>query len=176
MKLSRDQAARQRAEVLTNTRSFRAAAKKADYVAVCLIGPENPIPRRMGDNRGALPVRIVVTTKDRTAAKDDDLAQPYHRFIVLEKVHVETREHGDRLKAAIDQQLVGAQREQDNDQPRHSFRDVFGCFDDENTRSMWWGILIDAALREVKRQARRFEVFDGNQKNQRIAQRARRGR
>lgn len=158
------------------TRSQRAAEKRLGYVAVCLIGPEHPIPRTFGDNRGGYPVRIVVTTKDRTAAKDDDLAQPYHKFVVLELVHVNSREHGDRLKAAIDIQLLGAQADMDNEHPRHRFRDVYGSFDDEQTRSIWWGIIIDAALREVKRSARKFDIFDGDEKTKRIAAAARRGR
>jgi len=175
MKLSPKQTAKERGK-LTRSRAFRAHEKQAGYVAVCLIGPEHPIPRKAGDNLGGLPVRVVVTAKDRTAAKDDDLAQPYHKFIVLECVHVESRVHGDRLKAALDEQLLGAQTELDNDQPRHRFRDVRGCFDDEYTRSIWWGIVLDSALREVKKQARKFDVFDAEEKQRRISEKVRRGR
>jgi hypothetical protein len=168
--------ARERAR-LVNSHAFRAAEKKSSIVSVCLIGYEQPVPRYFGDNQGGLPVRVVVTSKERTAAKDDDSAQPYHRFVVLESVHIESRAHGDRLKAALDNLLLGEQQAKDNKQPRHRFRDVVGCFDDVETRSMWWGILLAAALREVRKQARDFEIMDNDQCTDKIARaRGARGR
>lgn len=134
------------------------------------------MPAFFGDNRGVWPCRITTTAKERTAAKDDDLSSPLAKVVVLESVNVETQEHAKRLKAAIDKMLLGEIREQGNDPLRHSWRDCQGCWHDEHTRGMWWGIILDAALREVKRNARRFDVFDESEKERRIAAAARRGR
>jgi hypothetical protein len=84
-------------------------------------------------------------------------------------VHVESRAHGERLKAALDDLLLGEQQPKENKQPRHRFRDVVGCLDDVETRSMWWGILLAAALREVRKEARDFEIMDNDQRTDKIA-------
>ena len=84
-------------------------------------------------------------------------------------MHVESRAHGERLKAALDDLLLGEQQPKENKQPRHRFRDVVGCLDDVETRSMWWGILLAAALREVRKEARDFEIMDNDQRTDKIA-------
>lgn len=170
--MSRTRSARMQPAVM-RSRSGRAAQKREAMVAVCLIGWSEPGPRFFGDNRGGLPVRVVVTKREKTAAKDDDLAQPYNHFTVLEWVHVDSKEHGDRLKAALDVMLIGEQSQQNNEQPRHKFRDVYGCFSDEWTRQMWWGILLEGAMTEVKRQSRSFKTYDDNGKVEKIAASAR---
>jgi hypothetical protein len=132
-------------------RADRAAKERAAVVSVCLVGPEAPMPRFPGDNRGGWPVRVVLTTRHREAARKYDEHSPYHRFVVLERVNVENRVQADRLKAALDDCLLGEQSQQGNDthKPRHKFRDVLGCWGDADTRGIWWAIMLDAALREV---------------------------
>lgn len=155
------------------SRAYKAAEKREGLISVCLCGPSSPIPRRMGDNMGGWPVFLIVTVKDRTAAKDDDLSQPYHRFDVLELVKVETREHGERLKHALDVMLLGAQQGQDNDQPRHKFRDVMGCFETAEDRHAWWAILVEDAHREVMKQATRFPIYSPETAVKKVAAAAR---
>jgi hypothetical protein len=175
LKLSPQQTAKQRAK-LTRSRAFKAREREAGYVAVCLIGWEGPVPAYFGDNRGVWPCRITTTSKERTAAKVDDLSSPVAKVAVLECVHVESQEHARRLKAALDQMLLGEVKFQGNESLRHSWRDCNGFWHDEDTRGMWWGIVLAAALREVKKQARKFDVFDGDEKQRRIAQKVKRGR
>ena len=161
----------------TNTRSHRAAAKRLAIVAVCLIAPIKPKIRFYGDNRGGLPAKIKVTKgKPEDAAKDQDQHDPYDEWATLEFVYVPSEEHGNRLKAALDGCLLGEQSQLGNEAPRRSFRDLLGCFEDEQMRAMWWGIILDAALRDVKTQATQFDVFDDDEKQRRIAASARRGR
>lgn len=169
-KTLRDEIAKVNArDINTRSRSYKAAEKRAGLVSVCLCGPAHPIPRRMGDNMGGWPVFLVVTMKDRSAAKDDDLSQAYHRFEVLEFVKVESREHGERLKASLDIMLLGAQRAQDNEQPRHKFRDVMGCFDTDAERHVWWATLLEDAHREVMKQATRFPIYSAETATVKIA-------
>lgn len=156
-------------DVKIGSRSYKAAEKRAGLVSVCLCGPTQPIPRRMGDNLGGWPVFLIVTAKERTAAKDSDLNSPFHRFEVLEFVKVETREHGERLKHALDIMLLGAQRAQDNEQPRHKFRDVMGCFETEAERHAWWATLLEDAHREVMKQATRFPIYSAETAQVKIA-------
>lgn len=155
------------------SRSYKAAEKREGLICVCLCGPASPIPRRMGDNMGGWPVFLIVTAKERTAAKDDDLSQPFHRFEVLELVKVDTREHGERLKHALDIMLLGAQQAQDNDQPRHKFRDVMGCFETADERHAWWSILVEDAHREVMKQATRFPIYSSETAAKKVAAAAR---
>lgn len=157
-----------------DTRSYRAAKERLGMVAVCLVGPVEIVPRKLGDNRGAMPVRVVVTAgRPEKAAKDLDLAQPFVPWATLEHVMVDTREHGERLKAALETMLIGAQTEQDNDQPRHNFRDVVGVFDCDISRAMWWGEMVAAAQAECLKMAREFRVHTAEQAKVRIAASAR---
>lgn len=160
-------------------RSSRAAAQAASYHAVCLIGlvprdGDTVIPRHMGDNRGTMPVRIVACKKERLAAQKYDLGQPIHRVRVLEFVAVDTEAHAKRLKAALDEVLHGESNINDNDELRHQWCDVLGCFTDEFSRAMWWGIVLDQALRMVREKATSFRTYSANERDQKI-QRSRQG-
>lgn len=157
------------------TRTQRAAEQRADYHAVCLIGfAEALIPRFVGDNMGAVPVRIACVKKERLAAQKYDLGQPVHHVLVLESVNVKTEVHGKRLKAALDAILIGESASQDNGDLRHQWCDVRGCFDDEFTRQIWWGIVLDQAMDVVRLGATSFQTFDGQERERRIKQGARR--
>lgn len=145
----------------TRGRSHKAAERRAAGHWVCLIGFADVLPRYMGDNMGSVPVRIVTAAKDRTAAHKYDAAQPIHKCVVLERVAVDTEEHAKRLKEALDILLLGEAEAQRNDALRKQWVDVRGCYDDEMSRQMWWGIMLDSALALVKRHATRFQVYDG---------------
>lgn len=174
MRLRQDHTAAERRRVLS--RSMRAAEKRSDITWVCLIGWEGPRPRYFGDNSGAWPVRIVTTKKDRTAAKEADLETPHVGVVVLEKVAVPTAEHAKRLKAALDKALLGEVDAKGNEAMRHAWRDLMGCWETGDDRAIWWGVILEDALRTVKKQAREFEIMDGKERDRRIAASARRGR
>lgn len=174
MRLRQDHTAAERRRVLS--RSMRAAEKRSDITWVCLIGWEGPRPRYFGDNAGCWPVRIVTTKKDRTAAKEADLETPHVGVVVLEKVAVPTAEHAKRLKAALDKALLGEVDAKGNEAMRHAWRDLMGCWETGDDRAIWWGVILEDALRTVKKQAREFEIMDGKERDRRIAASARRGR
>lgn len=167
--------AKQRKRVV-RSKSFRDAEKKAGYVSVCLIGWEGPRPRYFGDNAGCWPVRIVTTKKDKDAAKEANIETPHVGVVVLEKVAVPTVEHAKRLKAALDLALLGEVDAKGNEALRGSWRDMQGCWETGDDRAIWWGVILEDALRTVKKQAREFEIMDGKERDRRIAASARRGR
>lgn len=160
MRLPRSHISAEFARLNERGRAFKAAEKKLEHVAVCLVGPKDPVPRYFGDNRGGRPCKIVVTKNDpKDAAKLTDLEAPYHEYATQELVYVPSKAHGDRLKAAMDLCLLGEQGNLgDACKPRRSFRDLYGCFDDPDTRAMWWSIMLDAALRELRKDGE-FDVF-----------------
>ena len=161
---------------VVRSKSFREAEKKAGYVSVCLIGWEGPRPRYFGDNQGCWPVRVATSKKEKTVAKNDDLATPHVGVVLLEWVAVPSEEHAKRLKAALDRALHGEMQNQGNEPMRHSWKDLSGVWDDEQSRSLWWGIILDQALKDVKQGARQFETMDGAERDRRITAQARRGR
>ena len=155
-------------------RAFKAAAKKLETYAVCLVGPKAPVARYIGDNRGGRPSKIVVTKNDpRDAAKLTDLEAPYDEYGTQELVYVPSKAHGDRLKAALDVCLMGEQAENGGDvhKPRRSFRDLNGCFDDPVTRSLWWSVVIESAVRELRKHGE-FDVFGEEERMDNVQRKA----
>lgn len=150
------------------SRSRRDAEKRVNTHSVCLIGVSEAVPRYMGDNYGAVPVRCVTAKKERTAAQKYDAVQWTHRVVILESVHVPSEEHAKRLKAAIDTILHGEMVDNDNDPLRHNWKDVRGCFDDEFSRQLWWGIVLDHAINLVRERATRFETISSARREKMI--------
>jgi hypothetical protein len=181
-----EQEQERRAIVAGLARAARIGEKFDKRIAVCLLGPERPYPRDFGDNRGALPVRIVIVSirphREKSAEnmkqrrrferrwgklprsdttftdakaitdlnKSDAVrkyanAQAYHQYVVLEHVCVPNRKEADRLKAALDACLHGQQKQLGNDDPLNQYRDVLGCWDDPDTRGIWWSLMLNAA-------------------------------
>lgn len=159
---------------VTRSKAFRAAEKKAGYVSVCLIGWDGPRPRYFGDNSGCWPVRVVMTKREKTAAKSDDLSSPHVGVVVLEWVAVPSDAHAKRLKAALDEALMGEVAAHGNAALRHSWRDVAGAWEGEQDRAIWWGVLLEDALRRVRKLAREFDVMTGVERDGRIARKAKR--
>ena len=159
------------------SRSYKAAEKAKAYYAVCLIGFEDGrVPRYMGDNHGTVPVMIVIAKKERDAPKKYDAGQAIHRIVVLESLHVPSEEHAKRLKLALDQALMGDSARRGNDAMRRSWRDASGLFEGELDRQIWWGVMLEHALRGVSKQARTFEVFSGAERIERTKKAAYAGR
>ncbi len=151
-----------------NSRAGRAATKKVGGVAVCLIGYEGPQARKLGDNLGCWPVRVTVATRERDAAKKDDLSAYASRIVVLELVYVPTQEHARRLKAAIDEVLLELITKHDNGALRHAWRDVQGCFETPAERGQWWAEVLNQAERIVSRSAREFRMTSPGQRHLKI--------
>lgn len=163
------------------SRAYNEAARYLNMHSVCLIGWEGPRPRAFGDNRGIWPVRIATSKKEMTAADRSDIETPHVGVIVLEYVHVETKAHAERLKSALDEVLLGQMEEQGNDPLRHRWRDVQGCFEenDETSLRLWWLVILEEAqriLRERRSIVDRINTLDADEVYRRISQRATKGR
>ena len=101
----------------------------------------------------AWPVKFVVTTKPRHAAKIDDLANPLHRVAVRHIVNVRDKDAAKRLKARLDTLLLG---DSAASKLRHGWRDV----DDPDVT---WDLLLAEALRLLH-----LDGFDEAEKQRRI--------
>lgn len=84
----------------------RAAAKRLDLVAVCMIGTKNKVPFALGDHEGGWTVRVAITRKPDSLCRDVDINQPLHETHILGMVWCRTEAHAQRLKAALDRQLL----------------------------------------------------------------------
>jgi len=152
---------------LRRSQTYRRAAERLDMVAVCLIGYAGPVPIRIGDNTTPWPVRIVVTREPETVTRRSDLEHPLHELTTLAWVWTESEAHARRLKAAIDEALLGAD-------PimvglRHSWRDIV----DEPL--VKWGLLLDQALRALRHRGEVIRLLSDQMRDQRIVQEAQRG-
>ena len=154
-------------------------AERLGFYAVCLIGWEGPRPAFFGDNRGIWPVRITTTQKEMTAAERSDLDSPHVGVVVLEYVLVPSAAHAKRLKDALNEVLLGEQEGQQNSPMRHSWRDVAGIFEvgDDQQRSMWWSVVLDAARELLSSDATEFTIYEEAEEVQQIiSERVVRGR
>jgi hypothetical protein len=141
-----------------NERGSAFRAVKADCVAVCLIGYTERVPRYMGDNRGAWPVRVATSTNPDDLARKPDQENPLHKVIVHEFVWVESDAHARRLKARMEALLLGS-----GEALRFSWRD---CDDP----LALWPILLRQALEELD-----MESFDDRERIRRASARALKG-
>lgn len=130
--------------------------------AVCLIGWEGPRPAYFGDNAGIWPVRVGTAAREMEAADRADLESPHVGIVVLEYVLVPSATHAKRLKDALDEVLLGEQENCMNKGLRHRWRDVRGCFEegDEHARAIWWGIVLEEAMRLLRDGATDFPIYE----------------
>lgn len=146
--------------------AMRSAERRLGFVAVCLIGYEGRVPRYMGDNLGAWPVRIATSTKPRDVTKKPDLESPIHKVVVLDYAYCPTDKHAARLKKALDELLLGSSAE--NRKLRHGWRDV-------EDPAVVWPIILAEAIRGLEEEAARrrsssprFDVFDERERMRRL--------
>jgi hypothetical protein len=166
-----------------SSRAYRAAAKAADWHAVCLIGWEGPRPAYFGDNQGIWPVRIVGTTKEMTAHEKADLETPHVGVVVLEHVLVPSAAHMKRLKDALDEVLLGEQEGQSNNALKSRWRNVRGCWDQddpdpstrEQSRAIWWALVLEQAQRMLRQGSTEFPIYDSEQVYRMLSKQATRG-
>lgn len=147
--------------ITPRSKASASIAMAAKMHAVCLIGWEGPRPAFFGDNAGIWPVRVATAAREMDAADRADLESPHARVVVLEYVLVPTATHAKRLKDALDEVLLGEQENCMNKGLRHRWRDVRGCFEenDEHGRAIWWGIILEEAHRLLRAGATDFPIY-----------------
>lgn len=147
---------------LTRSTAYRDAEKSLDFWAVVMFGPTQRVPRRFGDNEGAWPVRVGIT-QDPTdyAARIDLDAGGLHEHVALAHVWTQSRRHAIRVKARLDELLLGATG---SNRLRHAWRDI--CDPDID-----WPILLSQALAD--HHSERIEVFGDEERITRILHAAR---
>ena len=145
--------------------AYGRAERELDFVAVCLIGYERPVPIEIGSNATRWPVKVTTSRDPASAAKRPDLEQPLHSLVCLEYVWTASDAHARRLKAALDTMLVGEDEAMTS--LRHSWRD---CADP----AIAWGVLLSDALRALREKGEIIEAFSEDMKVQKILNHARR--
>ena len=142
-------ARKQTRQVARSTRSEIAAKKKLDLVAVVLVGYAEMAPRGFGDNQGERPVRVHTTRDPVALVADLAREHPRHRLVLLEHVWCDSEAHAKRLRAALDQQLLG---DEDAHRLAYAWRDM-------PEPDLAWPIMLADALRSV-RSTERIKVYD----------------
>lgn len=143
---------------LTSSRAYKAAESELDFAALCIVGTFDLVPRSFGDNEGAHPVRLVVTTGEpRHAATIFNRGVHSVGFLYHTQayVYLNTRTHAERMKTWIEEQL--------------RFEPMLGGWFDSDP---WqFEIMFGEAARTLG-----FETFDEAEKMRRVLARARKGR
>lgn len=162
MALRPDQMQAVREKVLANERSraFQAASATLEFVAVCLIGFGERVPRRFGDNSGAHPVRVATTNKPAKVAVRPDLESPLWEIKLLEFVWTPSDMHAKRLKGKLDTLLLGTSTNERG--LRHGWRDL------DTEPAIVWPILLAEALRDIRRREA-FEIFTEEQRLEKVS-------
>jgi hypothetical protein len=89
-------------------RSARHVEDDLAFCAVCIVGTARKVPRDFGDNEGAQPLRIVVTTGNPQHAPrvfNRGVHSPGFVYVLHAYVYVRTEEHGNRLKDAMEKSM-----------------------------------------------------------------------
>lgn len=124
---------------------------------VTVLSIERPVPRHWGDNRGMLPIWVEAHADWRQSGRtfDGQQASQAMRAVRLAVLGVRSDGHAHRLKAALDEALVGRAADLDADPLRLRFRNGvdFGELD------VWWTPLLLDVLVRCEAAASNFEVF-----------------
>lgn len=136
---------------------------------VAVLSIERPVPRHFGDNRGMLPIWVEAHADWRQSGRTFDNQQPAQamRAIRIAVLGVRSDAHARRLKAALDEALVGRAADLDADPLRLRFRNGvdFGDLDE------WWTPLLQDALMQCELAASGFEVFTRAEHERMVAER-----
>lgn len=145
----RDIEARNRA-----SEAVRRARASLDHVMVCLIGYERPMPMTFGDNQGAIPVRVHTTKPGnyRALMKKLQAEQPMCRLTRWGYVWVGSDQHAKRLKARLDVGLLGS-----------GGRELLEHWKDLADPVLFWPILLDQAVQEIRAGGERIEFYDDSE-------------
>jgi hypothetical protein len=160
MRLTQSQLQGVRQKVIERSKAFKAEAESLEWVAVCLIGYAERVPRHFGDNQGVLPCRVAVTNNPKKVATRPDLESPLHEIKVLELVWCPSDRHAKRLKEKLDTLLLGTA---DNELGlRHGWRDL------DNEVAIVWPILLAEALRDIRRREE-IDVYSDEERLEKIS-------
>lgn len=167
MRLRPDQVEAVRSRVIANRRSraFQQHEAQLEWVAVCMIGYSERVPRRIGDNYGAWPVRIATSNNPTKVAIRPDLESPIWEIRVLEMVWCPSDAHAKRLKTKLDTLLLGSTT--DNRGLRHGWRDL------PAEPEIVWPVLLGEALSDIRRREREFNIYTDEQRLERVSARMR---
>lgn len=144
---------------LTSSVAYREAEKRLDFWAVVLLGPTHRVPRTWSDNEGVWPARVGVTQDpDAYAARVDLEAGGVHQHVALAHVWTASRAHANRLKARLDELLLGTN---EAGRLRHAWRNI-------SDPEIDWPILLGEALRGAQ-----IDVFDDDERMRRTLREAR---
>ena len=134
--------------------------RRNEYCAVYCAGSIEPVAKRIGDNRGAWPIKIGLTRSlEDTISSGLDGASPFYEQRVLFRVWVRTFERGRRLERLVLGALSGSA-----EAARKSFWDMGPDFQREffemevHTLAMCHGIECwddDALMVEMAREVKR---------------------
>lgn len=145
------------------------AEGELDHHWVTVVSIERPVPRHFGDNRGMLPIWVEAHADWRQSGRTFDQQQPSEamRAIRLAVLGCRSDAHARRLKAALDEALVGRASDLDADPLRLRFRNGidFGDLD-----GWWTPLLLDVLLR-CEAAATDFEVFNRADHERMVAER-----
>lgn len=133
------------------SKAMREARKALDYVMVALVGFERPMPMNFGDNMGVVPVRVHTTKPGnyRALMKKLEAEQPMCRLKRFGYVWVGSDQHAKRLKARLDEALIGA-----------AGRQLLQHWKDISEPELFWPILLDQAAAEIRAGGERIEFYD----------------
>jgi hypothetical protein len=148
-------------EKLKRSHKFKAAEKRLDYWAVMLIGPEERVPRRFGDNAGVFDVRVAASSDPEGYLRRHQIEHGVHRRQIVALVWTESAAHAKRLKDKLDELLAGTAAGL-----LGNWRDIDGDPD------VTWQILLAQALREIEARGETIEVFGEQERLARVAQEA----
>lgn len=125
----------------------RAAEARLDFVYLSVLAYETPLPARLGDNRGALPLWTEVNKDWRDSGDKHWLGvwQSDARLVRLDVLAVRTREKALLLQGAVDAALGVACEQVTASRLRHRFRDAV----DLGPFVCWWPAVLLAARDEL---------------------------
>ncbi len=152
-------------EEYKRTRGFRDAERALGYVAVCLIGPAQPVRFQTG-NALHWPVSLRTATDPARAPQrtlsehwEGSKAEPF--VTVLEYVWTPSDRHAGKLKAALYARLIGTDPE---------MRMLNGGWVDCMEWKEQWVELLNEALRDLRAGGEKIEAFSDGQRIQRYRQ------
>jgi hypothetical protein len=150
-------------------RGFREAERDLGYVAVCLIGPAQPV-RFQKANTLHWPVRLRTATDPARAPSktvsehwEGSKDQPF--VTLLEHVWTMSDAHASRLKSALYARLVGSDPE---------LRLLNNTWVDLPEWREVWGEMLNEAIRDLRAGGEVVEAFSSEMRNQRIMRHAQR--
>ena len=135
---------------------------KLGHASVCLVGYPRAVPRDWGDNQGVRPCTITATVNRKTLLQQAQFRHWGIDPVVLAEVRTIDARHGNELRDALKELLLGSSGEL-----QHGWRDV-------SEPDMVWDMLLGQAVAELGYTDGR-QVFGEMEHVRRVIEKARRG-